>query len=68
MVFDLNTTKPRLDMKSRPLRTRDSVLGHFISYFKKDWLSIEQGGTASPGIVGSAGGVGRLLAFSGRGQ
>ena len=38
MVFDLNTTKPHLDMKSRPLCTGDSVLGHFISYFKKDWL------------------------------
>lgn len=62
VVFDLNTTKPRLDVKSKPLRTGDSVLGHFISYFKKDWLSIEQGGAAWED------GVGILLAFSARGQ
>lgn len=49
VAFDLNTTKPRLDMKSKPLCTGDSVLGHFMNYFKKDWLSIEQGGTACLG-------------------
>lgn len=71
VVFDLNTTKPRLDVKSKPLRTGDSVLGHFISYFKKDWLSTEQGGTASLGSSWKRGwedGVGILLAFSARGQ
>ena len=46
MVFDLNTTKPHLDMKSRPLCTGDSVLGHFISYFKKDWLKKKGKGLA----------------------
>ena len=56
MTFDLNTTTLGLDaekvhMKSKPLGTGDSVLGHFIDYFRKDWFSNEQGGPASLGSI-----------------
>lgn len=34
---DLNTTKP-LGYEKQTLCTGDSVLGHFMNYFKKDWL------------------------------
>lgn len=56
MTFDLNTTKPGLDeekvhKKSKPSGTRDSILGHLIDYFKKDWLSNEKGGPTSLGSL-----------------
>lgn len=46
VTFDLNPTERGLDeekvhMKNKPSGTGDSVLGHLIDYFKKDWFSNE---------------------------